>query len=299
MRTKKVVLWGGLTLLAGGLGSVGYSVYQGLFRPPRQSIDAYLRKGTRKPGRKLVVCAGASTIHGRISFDVVDLLQHRLGQDFDFVNAGKNGDLAYNLLQRLGPIIAVQPDYLVILVGTNDVSASLDPKAARTFIQWKGLPTWPSIEWYGENLRGIVRTLKDKTHARIALSSLQVLGEDLESPANQRVATYNAIVKTVTEEERIDYLPFFETQVEFLRRVQSGPGRRHEGNALMLKAMYQRYALGRSFDAISAANGFQLLTDGIHLNSRGGGMLAEQIEAFLRGRVPAGIGQTAGQSGPA
>jgi lysophospholipase L1-like esterase len=38
----------------------------------------------------------------------------------------------------------------------------------------------------------------------------------------------------------------------------------------------------QSFDEISKKNGFLLVTDGIHMNSRGAAIIADQIESFLR-----------------
>jgi hypothetical protein len=40
--------------------------------------------------------------------------------------------------------------------------------------------------------------------------------------------------------------------------------------------------LGRSPDAISAANGFVLTTDNLHLNGTGAAMIADLIEDFIR-----------------
>jgi hypothetical protein len=41
--------------------------------------------------------------------------------------------------------------------------------------------------------------------------------------------------------------------------------------------------LFKSFDRISEENGFKLLTDGIHLNSIGAGMVADELALFVRG----------------
>jgi hypothetical protein len=39
--------------------------------------------------------------------------------------------------------------------------------------------------------------------------------------------------------------------------------------------------LGRSLDEISSSNGFLIITDFLHLNSRGAGFVAELIEGFV------------------
>ena len=58
--------------------------------------------------KKLVVCLGASIVRGQFSANFVDMLKTRLS-DFQFVNAGVNGDLAYNVLRRLDAVLAQQP----------------------------------------------------------------------------------------------------------------------------------------------------------------------------------------------
>ena len=101
------------------------------------------------------------------SVDFVDLLRQRLpAPGHAFVNAGVNGDLAWNALQRLPSVIACDPDAVVVLVGTNDILASLSERVTKTAIKGKQLPTRPTIEWYGENMSRIVFELQSATHAR-------------------------------------------------------------------------------------------------------------------------------------
>jgi lysophospholipase L1-like esterase len=74
----------------------------------------------------LVVLLGDSITAGVMSANFVDQLTVRMGHDgYQFINAGINGDAAYNLLQRLVPIIDAKPDAVAIMVGTNDLQAYL------------------------------------------------------------------------------------------------------------------------------------------------------------------------------
>jgi lysophospholipase L1-like esterase len=71
-----------------------------------------------------------------------------------------------------------------------------------------------------------------------------------------------------------------------LREVQQGNGRPYEsGGMLLIKALARHYLLRQSFDEIPRKNRFLLLTDGIHMNSRGAGFIADEIESFLRSHV--------------
>jgi len=232
----------------------------------------------------LVVCLGASIIRGQVSSNFVDVLAERMKKDgYRFINQGIAGYEAYNVLIHLDSAINLKPDYVVILVGTNDVTATLNPKIARISRLTKKLPQPHSAQFYRDNMLQIVGTLKEKTSAKIGLISLPILGEDLESLPNQRIREYNAILRGIAEQEQTAYLPVYERQEEYLKNNQYKAGRPFEGGiGPSLILLICHYVLRQSFDTISKKNGYILVTDGIHLNSRGAAFIADEIELFLR-----------------
>jgi len=222
---------------------------------------------------------------GQISSNFVDVLTERMGKDgYRFVNQGVAGYEAYNVLVHLDQAISLKPDYIVILVGTNDATATLSPTIARLSRLTKKLPQPHSAQFYRDNMLQIVRTLKEKTSAKIGLVSLPILGEDLESLPNQRIREYNALLRRIAVQEQAAYLPVYERQEEYLKNSQHKTGRTFESgirSSLMLLVRY--YVFRQSFDTISEKNGYVLVTDGIHMNSRGAAFIADEIESFLRG----------------
>jgi lysophospholipase L1-like esterase len=236
---------------------------------------------------KTVVCFGASLTAGRVSFDYLELLRARPSlTDFRFINHGVDGDLTWNGLQRLGEVISEQPDIVTILIGTNDINATMSERNLLRYRNFNHLPIDPTLPWYEENLRAVVTRLKSETSARLALLSLAVIGEDLEHEANLKVNLYNEAVQRVAQDEKIDYLPLHERMIAYLRdheeeRAQLPPrlayrdGLTNIGNALAL------HASGLSWDEVSHRNGLLLTTDCLHLNSVGAGMIADLIEAWL------------------
>jgi lysophospholipase L1-like esterase len=235
----------------------------------------------------IVVCLGGSMVRGQVSYNFVNLLDQRMTEDgFHFINAGIAGDQAYNVLMRLDSIIYYRPDFVTILVGTNDVTATLNPTLARISRLTRKFPEPPSAKFYQYNMLRIIDTFRDKTTAKIAVISLPVLGEDLESTPNQRIKEYNALLKEIADEKQVSYLPVYELQEEYLRKVHQGSGRSYEsGGILLIKALARHYFLRQSFDEISRKNHFLLLTDGIHMNSRGAAFIADEIESFLRSHI--------------
>ena len=241
----------------------------------------------KNANKHIVVCLGASMVCGQGSYNIVNLLDQRMTEDgFQFINAGVAGDQAYNVLMRLDSVIDYQPDFVIILVGTNDVTATLSPTLARISRFTRRFPQPPSAEFYKYNMLRIINTFKERTSAKIALVSLPVLGEDLESIPNQRIKDYNALLKDIADEKQVGYLPVYELQEEYLSEVQRGSGRPYEsGGMLSIKAVARHYLLRQSFDEISRKHHFLLVTDGIHMNSRGATFIADEIEAFLRSHV--------------
>jgi hypothetical protein len=60
------------------------------------------------PSERLVVCLGDSNTQGQFSANYVTRLQGRW-PELQFVNAGVNGQLAYNIAQRLDDVVAQDP----------------------------------------------------------------------------------------------------------------------------------------------------------------------------------------------
>jgi lysophospholipase L1-like esterase len=231
-----------------------------------------------------VVCVGDSHVLGQFGINFVEILRQRMSADgYHFVNAGENGDLAYNVLMRLDAVVAQKPDFVVTLVGTNDVNATLGGRAARFYRLTKRIRQTPCLEWYRDNMVGIVGLLKERTTARIALASPPVLGEALSSLPNERVRAYSGALKEIAAQEQVAYVPLFERQEQYLRELQRTGGRPHNANDMLFwKSVLRHFLLRRNFDTISRENGFLLTIEGIHLNSEGAGIAADEVERFLR-----------------
>jgi lysophospholipase L1-like esterase len=276
MRAREIAGW--VALAGAPWLALGYALVKAQ-AAPRQSPTRFKRLA----GKRVVSCLGASMIHGRVSFDIVAALEQRLGSGYQVVNAGLNGDLAWNARQRLPQVIECDPDYVIVLVGSNDVVAALHPKAEARYRRAKKLPVRPSLQWYRENLRGIVIELRSRTRAKIAVCSLPPLGEALDSSANQRIAQYNEVVREVAHETGCDYLPVHEALRDALASAAPAVPRRYDGSPWpLVRGIFGRYVLGLDYDAIGARQGYAILSDGIHLGARAGALVVERFEAFVR-----------------
>lgn len=249
---------------------------------PKNNPQRFIRESDRGH-RRIVACVGASTVQGQMSFNFVEYLSRKLEpQNFAFINAGINGDLAYNVLQRMPEVIACRPDYVVIAVAGNDIMGSLDARSAERYLKMKRLPCPPSIDWYEENIRKIIEVIRQNGILRIAVVSATILGEDVSSRANRAVESFNAVLEKIARETGVAFLNVYAKQVEYLEAHRNGIGPEYKGQVgPMLKAFLLHGLFGCSLDKISRKNGFLLNTDYIHQNSISGMMIAEEIERYV------------------
>ena len=257
-------------------------------RLPYQRPRNYLEYPERQAGL-LVVCAGDSNTQGRAAASYVELLQRRLGQHL-FLNAGVNGELAWNLHQRLDEIAACRPDVVTVLIGTNDATASLSDKLAQRAQRRHDVPYVPTLARYREELDELCRQLQEETDARIVLISPPPIGEDPDSAAWSRAGEFAVVTREVAQERGVTYLPLHERLCGILSA--EGRGRNFVGLQAMhmhiAAASAQRYLLGRGWDDIAARSRQRLLCDPLHINDRAAGVVADLVQGLLNDEEGAG-----------
>lgn len=250
---------------------------------PENNPREFVSKGGKQPGQKVLVCVGDSITHGTVSYDYVKILKGALApRNIMVVNAGINGETAWNVLKRADEIIACNPDYITILIGTNDTNGTFSPIVAKRQFKDQGIPQRPDKIWFRENLTKLCETLKTRTKARIALLSIPPIGEEPEHPAFKLAQEFSAIIKDVAIKEGMTYIPLNEKLTEML--IASGHRPRFSYSPedfVMYRSIARHFFLGQSYDKISEIHGYYLLTDHLHLNGRAAGTVAGMIEGFI------------------
>jgi lysophospholipase L1-like esterase len=225
---------------------------------------------------RTVVCLGDSNTQGQFSANYVKRLR---SPATTFVNAGVNGQLAYNVAQRLDEVVAREPDVVTLLVGTNDVNAQFDAKWTARYRKQQRLPVEPTRQWYGEQI-DVILTRLGETGAKLAVLDLPPLGEDLSSRMNQLVDDYNATLREVAARHDVPVLALHERLVALLPADADPPPYRGD-IGLVFRAFLRHAVLRQSWDSVSRHNGLSLLTDNLHLNDRSASVVAELIGEFL------------------
>lgn len=233
--------------------------------------------------KTIVVCVGDSITHGRISTNYVRMLRRKFGPDYEFINAGINSNLTWNVLERLQEIIDCKPDFIAILIGTNDANAVLSPRNMKDYIKRMELPKEPDIDWYKASLEEIITRLKKETNAKLALLTFPTIGESPASEYFSHTRRYSEVIQEIARKYEIECLPLQRIMIEYLREHPADPHFSYEqGMKLMIWSALQRYFFLRSWDTISKKVGFKLHRDYLHLNTEGASMIANLIEAYIK-----------------
>lgn len=261
--------------------SLGY-VYISATRIPANNADA-IDRVTLDHLKKIVVCMGDSITHATVSYDYVKQLSNDPDlSNFIFVNEGINGRLVYQCVESSERTVKLNPDYVFILIGTNDVKASLSDDEYKHYNSIWSLKTQPTQEWFYKNLQTLVDILKTKTKAMIVLISIPPLGENPSSIPFKRAMSYSKIIKNIAVKKAVAYIPLNEILSEQI--IKHGnkdiePYRYNEW--FMYSAILQHYLLFKDWDTISNERGLMFTPDNIHLNERAGKILAQNIKNHL------------------
>jgi lysophospholipase L1-like esterase len=251
-----------------------------VLQPPARAPERWC-ESLRPESGPVVLCLGDSITHGHLGSDWTDLLARR---GLSVVNGGINGELAWNVVQRVDRALACRPDVVTVLIGANDAMAAHDEASARRYMRMSNLPRTPDLKWFEENLRELARRLRERSPARIALMTLAPIGEDLEAPIAALVGQCNTIIARVAEELDIELLPLHDRLAALLAESPGAPQHRYRPGIRslirMVGAGVLHYLLGMSWDRIADRRGLTLTIDLVHLNDRAGTVVADLVEGF-------------------
>ncbi|MBM7603968.1 lysophospholipase L1-like esterase [Metabacillus crassostreae] len=152
-------------------------------------------------------------------------------QNFKVINQGVGGDRIVDLEARWEhDVIHINPDIVSISIGINDV--------------WRQLDSEDQDQVYPEEFEKIyfklLKSLKEKTKAKIVLMEPTIIEEKLEAEGNQKLKAYIDIIHKLADQFEATLVP---THQSFLT-------------------------------CLKAKNNYKLTTDGVHMNSAGNMLMA-------------------------
>jgi lysophospholipase L1-like esterase len=236
--------------------------------------------------RKVVICLGDSLTRGNVGFDYVDGLARRLEPTgYTVMNAGVNGELAWNLLQRVGDVISAEPAWVILWVGTNDARACENERLAARYVRRMKLSQVPDEGFFRKNYVLLLDRLQEIPSVRVALLTLPPLGERGGAGIDSYRENFSRFIEQQATERGLTCIPMGRL---FKERLLADPSEKapvykaSSSSRLLLRGVLYHYLLGWSWDRVASSNRMRLLTDMIHLNKHAGEMVIDEVEGLIR-----------------
>jgi len=226
-----------------------------------------------------IACYGDSITRGFPGAAYVDALRRRL-PDHTIINYGKGGDTALSLYQRVRRYNLLQPvDVAFVFVGVNDVLVHLTPTGP-TIKTVLGQPWAEDLDAFRSQYAGLLALIGEAAGRVIAASPL-LIGEDLNSEWNKRLAEYIAVTREEAARAGADYVDLRARVASVLDGKAISPylPTSHWRTLLDGLTLLTDDQIGR----LAARRGLHLTLDGVHLNPAGAEMVAETLAAALAG----------------
>ncbi len=254
-------------------------------RVPNNNLDWSLQV-PKEAKKRIILFLGDSITHGRVSYDYVNAIaKNKFFENDIVVNEGINSRLTNQLLGKLDDVEKLNPDFVFILIGTNDAKAALNEEEYKRYKSVWSLTDPVDKTSFINNLSNIAERIKTKTKASVVFISLPLLGEDPSSIPFQQAKAYASYTKQIAKDRGVDYLPFFETlESKIFEEIKRGfhPRSYESGVWSMYWTILRFYSTTQTWDDLSSSNGYYFLTDGIHLNERAGKILESMILEKLK-----------------
>ena len=270
------------SIIAAALAAAFFYVSKIISNLPKGRAEEYLKTKEYK-NKKIIACIGDSLTHGNIGQSWVDYLREEFPNDV-FLNEGINGNTAWQVLQRLDPILQCKPDLIILMIGTNDALGSFDKDSGLRYKKNNNLPEVPSLEKYKEELPTLID--KISIQSNVAICTLPPIGENIDSEVNKHVKEFNDFIELIATQKKISLLNVsdalwsdiksrtyslkFEYNpkvIPLLRRIFGG--------------IFHHYLFKKTWNDIAKAKGQWILFDQIHLNERGAEVVYKLVKKFI------------------
>ena len=273
-----------LALLALFIVVAGLFIFVIVFKgkPPQGRAQDYLDQEVMPQGR-LIICIGDSLTHGNLGTCWVEHLREEFPQDI-FLNEGINGDVIWQVHERLEPILKCRADLAILMIGSNDAMGSFDQSSGKYYKNNNKLPDIPTFDAYKKLLPELIDRLSEIPN--IALCTLPPIGEYPDSAINQHIGKFNVFIKKTAEDKNISVLDVSDSMWnELSKRTYQVKKNYNPKMTVIAKDMYgariQHYVFKKPWDRIAESRGQWLLFDQIHLGERGARVMLSLAKEYI------------------
>lgn len=233
-----------------------------------------------RDGKPIFIAFGDSLTQGNMSANWVNILKEKR-PDIQFLNAGMNADLTYTLLNRIDDIVACQPHIISLIIGSNDVMATLTPARMKRYYDLGKITEDANYEGFISNYREIIEILTSQTTAKIMVASLPPITEDFTFEGNIKADKYSETIKEFAHDYDLIYIPFREKLKENMPLKSDQIVDFNNADNIIRITIFKRVILGQSWNEIAASRKAKYMTDNIHLNDDAADILAKMINTEI------------------
>ena len=251
-------------------------------KPPKgRSID-FLQSPPSKKSR-IIACIGDSLTHGNIGDCWVESLRNEYPED-TFLNEGINGDVVWQVQQRIEPILSCKPDTVILMIGSNDAMASFNKHSGERYKHNNNLPEVPTFESYQRLLPELLDSLSDIP--KIALCTIPPVGENPDSAVNQHVKMFNDFIELTASNKNISLIPVSSFLWDDLSSRTYPFRKDYDPKVLPIikriyGGMFHHYIFKKSWNDVAKSKGQWILFDQIHLNERGAQVVFNLVKKYI------------------
>ena len=251
-------------------------------KPPQGRALDYLNQKEIFQGR-VIACIGDSLTHGNLGACWVDYLRDEFPQDI-FLNEGINGDVVWQVHERLDPILKCRPELAILMIGSNDAIGSFDESSGKGYKKNNKLPEIPTFDAYTKLLPKLIDRLSEIP--KIALCTLPPIGEYPESAINEHIGKFNDFIKKTAEDTNTSVLEVSDSMWDELSQ-RTYPVKRNYNpkNTAIAKDIYgawiKHYIFNKPWDRVGESRRQWLLFDQIHLGERGARVMFNLAKGYI------------------
>ena len=247
--------------------------------PPEGRAVDYLNIKS-KNNQRVIACIGDSLTHGNIGVSWIEQLRKEFPSDI-FLNEGINGDVVWQVHQRLEPILNSKPDAVVLMIGSNDVMASYNSKSGERYKRNNNLLDIPTFQSYQKLLFELLDKLISVD--KVFLCTLPPLGEIKDSQVNQHVNKFNDFIRKTARERDLSILPVSESLWIDLALREFPCINDYDPNSIpLMRRIYggvmHHYIFKQPWDKIAKSKRQWLLFDQIHLGERAANIVFKVVK---------------------
>lgn len=217
-----------------------------------------------------VALIGDSLTEGRPGISFVTLLSQKY-PIITFDNLGKPGETVTSLYTRLSKTkIEREYDLVFLWIGVNDVYSKL--------LKVKPQPIVKNHYEFAERL-GNILDLLSKFTKRIVVVSPALVGEIITNEPNKEVKKLSAIIELTCKDRDLVFLNMHAVFERELKEAKSSDFINVSAMSVMRDALF--YKKTAKIDEISEKRGLHITLDGVHLNTKGATLVANEYAIFI------------------